>query len=418
MINRREADLIRDRLLAVLDEDARNTQHLLSRLDSITDESGVSAHSALLLILTQLAFEEEEAREHWEAILEHRLQMSEALGRDAGVRTAVLDYFTNINRRLVQPTLIDLKMTEVPERDGNTDALTGLATDRRFRNALQSELRRARRYDQRAAVVVADADHFGEINRKFGTLLGDRLLRELAMLVNNTIRDIDLAGRSGEDEVVLLLPETDRNGALLVAERFRREVETFFARRERNGETVGLTVSAGIACYPDDATTPEALLERAAQALYHAKAAGRNAVHPYHPDRRRYLRFDLEPGRFEVEVLGRVNRSDLQLQNLSRSGVLFRSPEVLEVGEEIEIRVIESTLPAITRPLRIRGRVVRLEELPPADEPPVEGQDADEAADADRYEIGVALDLQWASGAEDLMDFLERARGREPGQDY
>ena len=414
MINRREADLIRDRLLAVLDEDARNTQRLLSRLDSITDESGVSAHSALLLILTQMAFEEEEARTHWEAILEHRQQMSQALGRDAGIRTAVLDYFTNVNRRLVQPTLIELKMTEATERDGNTDALTGLATDRRFRNALQSELRRARRYDQRAAVVVADADHFGEVNRKFGQLLGDRVLRELAMLVNNSIRDIDLAARVGEDEVVLLLPETDRNGALLVAERFRREVETFFSRRERNGKIVGLTISAGIACYPDDATTPEALLERAAQALYYAKAAGRNAVHPFQPDRRHYLRFDLEPGRFEVEVLGRVSRSDLQLKNLSRNGVLFRSPEVLEVGEEIEIRVIESTVPAVTRPLRIRGQVVRLEELPPAEEPAADGQ----VADDDRYEIGVALDPQWAGGAEDLMDFLERARGREPGQDH
>ena len=72
MINRREADLIRDRLLGVLDEDARNTQRLLSRLDSITDESGVSAHSALLLILTHLAFDEEEARKHWDAILAHR----------------------------------------------------------------------------------------------------------------------------------------------------------------------------------------------------------------------------------------------------------------------------------------------------------------------------------------------------------
>jgi len=363
--------------------------------------------------LTQLAFEEEEARTHWEAILEHQKQMTEALGRDAGVRTAVLDYFTNVNRRLVQPTLIDLTLTEPAAQDGNTDALTGLATDRRFRNALQSELRRARRYDQRAAVVVADADHFGEVNRKFGKLLGDRLLRELAMLVNNSIRDIDLAARCGEDEMVLLLPETDRNGALLVAERFRREVETFFARRERNGETVGLTVSAGISCYPDDATTPETLLERAAQALYHAKAAGRNAVHPYHADRRCYLRFDLEPGRFEVEVLGRAGRGDLQLKNLSRNGVLFRSPEVLEVGEQIEIRVIESTVPAITRPLRIRGQVVRLEELPPEEESPAEGQVEIE----DRFEVGVALDQEWASGAEDLMDFLERARGREPGQD-
>lgn len=416
MITRREAGLIRDQLLAVLEEDARNADRLLARLDSITDESGIGAHSALLLILTHLGFEEDEARDHWQAILEHREAMSRALERDAGIRTAALDYFTNINRRLVQPTLIDLEMQESLAQDDQTDTLTGLASDRRFRSALQGEIRRARRYDQRAAVIVTDVDDFAEVNRRFGTLLGDRLLRELAMIVNNNIRDIDLAARSGEDEMVVLLPETDRNGALLVADRFRREVEAFFARRESAGQPVGITVSAGVACYPDDATTPETLLERAAQALYHAKAAGRNAVHLYHPDRRRYLRFDLEPGRFEVEVLGRAGHASDRLKNLSRNGVLFSSPEAIDVGEEIEIRVMESSTPAITRPLRIRGTVVRLEELPPPDEPPSpSGESA--PGFVDRFEVGVALDLEWASGADDLIDFLQKARGRNPGQD-
>jgi diguanylate cyclase (GGDEF)-like protein len=416
MINRREADRIRERLLAVLDEDARNTQRLLSRLDSITDESGISAHSALLLILTHLAFEEEEARGHWEAIVVHREAMTEALGRDAGIRTAMLDYFTNINRRLVQPTLIDLKMNDSFGQDDQTDALTGLSSDRRLRSALQGEIRRAKRYDQRAAVIVADADDFAEVNREFGTLLGDRILRELAMIVNNNIRDIDLAARAGEDEMVLLLPETDRNGALLVAERFRREVESFFSRRESGGKPVGLTISAGVACYPDDASTPETLLERAAQALYQAKASGRNAVHLYHAERRRYLRFDLEPGRFEIEVLGRPGHAADRLRNLSRNGVLFSSPEALEVGEEIEIRVIESSSPAIVRPLRIRGTVVRLEQLPPAGSTP-QSEGSDRTMPGDCYEVGVALDLEWAGGADDLLDFLQKARGRHPGED-
>jgi diguanylate cyclase (GGDEF)-like protein len=412
VISRREAGRIRDRLLTALDEDARDTDRLLSRLDSITDESGVSAHSALFLILTGLAFEEEEARAHWGAILEHRAKMAQSLGRDAGVRTAVLDYFTNVHRRLVQPELIDQERVDSSGSDGSLDRLTGLATDRRFRRVLQGELRRARRYDQRAAVVVADVDAFGEINRRFGRLLGDSLLEDLGRLVHDGIRSIDIAARVGEDELVLLLPETDRNGALRVAERLRRDVASCFARREQAGETIGLTISAGVACYPDDATTPETLLERAAQALYQAKAAGRNAVHPYHPDRRRYVRFDLEPGRFEVELQGRTQCNDVELCNLSRNGLLVRSPESLEVGEETEIRVTESTLPAITRPLRLRGRVVRLEGLPPE----AAASGAAKQSGGDRYEVGVAIDLAWANGAAELVEFLERARGRAPGQ--
>ena len=114
-------------------------------------------------------------------------------------------------------------------------------------------------------------------------LVGDRLLREVAILLNNNVRDIDVAARLGEDEMALLLPETDRNAALSVAERFRQEMEEFFATRESGGKPVNLTVSAGVACYPDDAATPEALLERAAQALYQAKAMGRKQPIPTWP---------------------------------------------------------------------------------------------------------------------------------------
>ena len=336
MITRDDADHIRADLLAVLAEDAHNTERLLSRLDGITRESGIGAHAALLLILTHLAFEEHQAREHWQAILDHRRELTRRLEREVHVRTALLDYFLNVNRRLVRPTLVDLEMYESGAADADRDPLTGLVSDRRFRTGLQKELRRARRYEGRTSIIVLDVDEFAAINERCEPLVADMLLRELAILLTNNVRDIDLASRPGEDEMAVLLPETDRNGALLVAERFRLEVAEFFAKREVGGKPVGLTISAGVACYPDDATSALGLLESASQALYGAKAAGRNAVHPYHPERRRYLRFDLEPGRFEVEVLGPPDRSPGSLLNLSRNGILFTCPEPLEVGEQIE----------------------------------------------------------------------------------
>ncbi len=415
MITREDADNLRDQLLALLAEDAHNTQRLLARLEAITRESGIGAHAALLLILTQLAFEEAEARRHWEAILAHGHQLARNLGREPGIRVAVLDYFMNINRRLVQPTLIELQMREsgFPEQD--VDRTTGLATDRRFRSVLQNELRRARRYEQKTSLVLVDVDHFAAINERFDPLVGDRLLRELAILLNNNIRDIDLAARPGEDEMAMLLPETGRNGALLVAERFRREVEAYFSGRESGERIVGMTISAGVACYPDDATTPETLLERAAQALYQAKASGRNAIQLYQPERRRYLRFELEPGRFEVEVLTPVDHS-AHLKNLSRNGILFTSPESLDVGERIEIRLAEvEDEPG--KAWRIRGTVVRLEQLPTDGTTVSEVSDEDDVDDEpDRYEIGVALDLDWAAGSDDLLDFLEHAQSHSLGE--
>ncbi len=404
VITREEADRLREQLLEVLAEDAHNTQRLLARLDSITRESGVEASSALLLILTNLPFDEEEARRHWEAILDHRHQLSLALARDVGVRVAAMDYFMHVNRRLVHPTVIELELFEAGERGSAHDVLTGLADEPSFRQTVQTELRRAKRYNLRVSVVAIDIDDFGAINERVGRLVGDRLLRETAMLLNNKIRDIDLAARPGEDELALVLPETDRGGAVLVAERFRREVEAHFGRREADGRPVGLTLSAGVACYPEDAVSPEELLTRAAQALYRAKAEGKNAVQAYSPERRRYLRFDLDPRRFEVEVLDPRTVNSATPRNLSRSGILFGCPEPLEVGEAIEIRLVDAEPGHRTPARRARGRVVRLEELP---------EPGDDVSDAeDRFEIGVAFDLDWAGGEEVLLDFLERAQAR------
>ena len=411
MITREEADGLRDQLLAVLSEDAHNTELLLARLDGISQETGVGAHAALLLILTRLAFEDGEARRHWQTILGDREEMSAALGRDVGIRVAVLDYFMNVNRRLRQPTLIDLKMFEAGERSGPVDPLTGLANDRSFRTTIQTEFRRARRYGQAMALVLFDVDDFAGVNQRVGELVGDRLLREMSILLHNKVREIDLAARPGEDELALVLPETDRNGALLVADRFCREVEAHFSHREVGGQPLNLTVSGGVACYPEDASAPETLLECAAQALYRAKAAGKNMINAFSPERRRYLRLDLEPGRFEVEVLASKEIGRAQPRNLSRKGIVFTSPEALEVGEEIEIRLVDGAQETGLPPRRFRGTVVRLEQIPHR-----QGTSTGAAPEAeDRYEVGVAFDLDEGSDEQDFLELLESARSGDAG---
>jgi diguanylate cyclase (GGDEF)-like protein len=384
---------LREQLEQLLAEDSHNTERLTARLDALARETGLGVHAALLLVLTQLPFDEEEAREHWEAILGQRHALSLSLGRDVGLRVATLDYFMNVNRRLVQPTLIDLAF-ETTSAAG-ADALTGLTRDRGFRAGVSAELRRARRYGHAMAIVLFDLDGFAAVNEKVTPLVADRLLREAAMLLGNKIRDIDLAARPGEDELAVLLPETDRNGAYLVAERFRREVESHFSRREAAGRAATLTVSGGVAAYPEDASDAEALLARAAQALYQAKAAGKNAVLLHTPERRRFLRFDLGTRRAEVEVVGARDLAGGRIRNTSGSGLLFTSPEPIDVGEGIVIRLEGGGGEAPRRVMTLRGRVVRLEELPTA---------ADE-----RFEVGVAFDPEGAPPEGDLLEFLEGA---------
>jgi diguanylate cyclase (GGDEF)-like protein len=390
---RDEAGPLREQLVQLLAEDTHNTERLTARLDALAQETGLSVHAGLLLLLTQLPFEETEAREHWEGILAQRHAMSLALGRDVGLRVATLDYFMNVNRRLVHPTLIDLALH--PTASAGGDVLTGLPRDRAFRAAVQGELRRARRYGHAVAVALFDLDAFAALNERVTPLVADRLLREAAMLLGNKIRDIDLAARPGEDELAILLPETDRNGAFLVAERFRREVESHFARRDAAGAPAALTVSGGVAAYPEDAADAEALLARAAQALYQAKAAGKNVVLLHTPERRRFLRFDLGTRRAEVEVVGARDLAGGRVRNTSASGLLFTSPEPIDVGEGIEIRLEGGGGEAPRRVLTLRGRVVRLEELPTAEE--------------ERFEVGVAFDLDGGPREDELLEFLEGA---------
>ncbi len=407
MSGREEVRQVRDQLLGMLGEDAHNVQRLLARLDALTRESGVGAHAALLRILTDLQFEDREAREHWERIAEHRRKLGQVIGRDVGLRVAVLDYFMNLNRQLTRPTLIDLTLFEASEQSATIDPSTGLAVDRVFRRSVQSELRRARRYGQKVSVALFDLDDFGEVNERFGRFTTDRILKEVGIILNNQIRDIDIAARPGEDEIALVLPQTDRNGGLLVAERVRAEVQRFFRTREVEGTMVRLTLTGGVATYPDDAASPEQLLERAAQALYHAKASGKNVILTYMPERRKFLRFDLAPGRFEVEVLSPANGPGGPAGNLSRNGILFASPEPLHVGEEVEIRLVDQEPDGGPKPFHLRGRVVRLEELPSVDPA---GSSADEGRD--RYEIGLVFDTELSEEEGFLLDLLERARIR------
>ncbi len=398
-----DAARLKDALLVLLAEDALNTERLTERLDRLASETGVSAHAALLLLLTGLAFEEDAARSHWESILEHRHALSLAVQREVGLRTALIDYFVNANRRLARPCLIDVSLSEPGLESGESDPLTGLAADRAFRAAVQSELRRAKRYGQRVSVALFDLDRFGAVNERGGKLVGDRVLRETAMLLHNKIRDIDLAARPAEDEFALLLPETDREGGVLVAERFRAEVEAHFRRREVAGSPAELTVSAGVAAYPDDARNPEDLLSRSAQALYRAKASGKNLVQAWRPERRRLLRCDLAGEGIEVEVLGGRDLSAARAADLSVDGILFDSPEPIDVGEEIELRLAAPGGESV----RVQGRVVRLEEVPPPATP-------DDLGGPHRFEIGVAFSGDAAAARGHILEILERARDGKP----
>jgi diguanylate cyclase (GGDEF)-like protein len=161
---------------------------------------------------------------------------------------------------------------------GYRDALTGLFNRRHFEEALERELRRAIRYNLPVSLLMADIDHFKIYNDSEGHHAGDNVLREVtARLMENT-RQVDIVARFGGEEFVVILPMTTKTHARLVAEKLRRSVEETKIQGEEVLPEGRLTISLGLAAYPEDASNPAGLVQAADAALYTAKRRGRNRI--------------------------------------------------------------------------------------------------------------------------------------------
>jgi diguanylate cyclase (GGDEF)-like protein len=158
-----------------------------------------------------------------------------------------------------------------------TDALTGVANRRRLFEVLDSELARARRYGHPLSCLIADLDFFKRLNDEHGHQVGDQALALAAAALGRSVRVNDLVGRFGGEEFVVVLPHTDADAALIVAERCRQAVRELRIITARGPITI--SVSIGVACYlPEQMARPEDLLVPADKALYRAKAEGRDRV--------------------------------------------------------------------------------------------------------------------------------------------
>lgn len=158
--------------------------------------------------------------------------------------------------------------------DALRDPLTRLHNRRAFDERLEYETHRYRRDDQPLALLVLDLDHFKNVNDTLGHEAGDAVLETVATILRSTTREVDTAARFGGEEFVVLLPRTDLETAVEIAERIRTRVES--TPTQWHEHTIPVTISIGVAAAPDSTPDPERLLEAADAALYAAKHAGRN----------------------------------------------------------------------------------------------------------------------------------------------
>ena len=206
---------------------------------------------------------------------DYRSRPGESLSPLEPLRADEIGYLTETFNDLVQELVHE---KDELRRQTITDELTGLYNYRYFQLHLQRELSSMERHGRRLALAIVDIDHFKHYNDANGHQLGNIVLKDVADILKSHVRDSDFAGRYGGEEFVLVFPETDAPEAQRLCERIRRAVESADFPRGHDQPLGRLTVSVGLAFYPDSAATIKLLVEKADRALYQAKANGRNCV--------------------------------------------------------------------------------------------------------------------------------------------
>lgn len=160
------------------------------------------------------------------------------------------------------------------------DCLTGLYNQRYFRECLQSEIERVRRYGGDLSLIMLDIDHFKQFNDRYGHQTGDFILRTLGQLTAALLRKVDTPCRCGGEEFIIILPSTAGAGAEILAERIRESVEQYHF--DKDGDCFRVTCSLGVATYDKNGDTPQSFIDKVDMAMYASKNQGRNRVTVFH----------------------------------------------------------------------------------------------------------------------------------------
>lgn len=346
---------IRDSILDCLDAH-KDEDRLIEALNGIIDQQGRQVYPVIFNVMTNLLMEPAEAEQSWREIIAHYENINVQLGRKVSLRTAICDYFCSIHKSLENPKVVEIHIFENTVRASRYDSLTGLFNRQAFDETLEREINRARRHGLDLTILFFDLDDFKNINDSFGHQAGDEVLKKVAQIMLGEKRSEDVAARYGGEEMIMILPETDKFSALVLGERIREKVEKAVFRFK--GKKAKLTISGGLASFPLNATEAEELIKCADSALYRAKGSGKNNISFFSEDKRRYLRIDLNK-KVKVREIG-YNEGQTQTargKNICIGGILFENEFPIPIGTRVQVHIPTDR----KKPLFIIGTVVRVE---------------------------------------------------------
>ncbi|MCF7917127.1 MAG: diguanylate cyclase [Candidatus Omnitrophica bacterium] len=219
------------------------------------------------------------------------------------------------------------------------DGLTGCINFKSIMEILENEITRSKRYQKKFSIIMIDIDHFKRINDKYGHLLGNDVITTFANVIRENIRDIDIVGRYGGDEFIIILPETDLQNALIALERIRNDLKQrkMTLPYVKNGREFRLKFTAGIAVFPNNAKDLKELIWVVDNALRRAKGEGKNQTLV---EKRRSLRLNPISGT-KIKIVDFSDKQSvktLKIDNISKEGILLLSTQDI-TNEEFLCRI-------------------------------------------------------------------------------
>lgn len=269
---------ISEDLLSMEDDEIVSYENLVqfadhpSLLDSFIQKYGNQFYKRCIFSLTHISIDEKLAEKKWEEIVTHRIYLNGVVHRDVGLKVAAIDYLENISSIKYNMTSFETAKADDIAKVATKDRLTGLYMRGIFNEMLEKEFQLFLRNGQFLALMMIDIDDFKKYNDTYGHQEGDEILQKTGEALLHTVRKSDISCRYGGEELVVIMPQTDLNTALDVAERIRQKIENI----DLDGKKI--TVSIGVAHATSSINTSKTLLKLADNALYSAKNQGKNKV--------------------------------------------------------------------------------------------------------------------------------------------
>ncbi|MBN1898201.1 MAG: diguanylate cyclase [Spirochaetes bacterium] len=279
-------------------------------------------YTMILHKLVSIEFKPKTAKEIFEKTMDNLDILQRKLKRSVNIKVALLDFFINYGKKYLEnPLIVEEKLFEDLQQRVLIDELTGLRNYRYYQYRIKEEIGKAKRDTQPFTIVIFDIDNFKYYNDIYGHQEGNQILKKIAQILLECVRVSDIAIRYGGDEFLVILPNTEKNDALVVAERIRKKVF-----KSKFKETV--SISGGIATFiVDTSKDQKTLFEMADKALYMSKYKGKNKIMCYPVERRTFQRIGVSEDvkleiklysdddyRYKVEKLLDISKGGLGIQ--------------------------------------------------------------------------------------------------------